>query len=80
MIFDKPKVADKFNKFVTAVASNLVKSLPAGTGKYCNDRVEKFDTSKGVSEDSFDLDPVCEEQVHKHLNNNNNNNNLFSIA
>ena len=52
-------------KIVTTVASNLVKSLPAGTGKYCIDQVEKFYTSKGVSEDSFELDPVCEEQVHK---------------
>ena len=68
IIFDKSKVADKFNKFVTTVPSNLVKSLPAGTGKYCIDQVEKFNTSKGVSEDSFELDPVCEEQVHKLLN------------
>ena len=42
-----------------------MKSLPAGTGKYCIDQVEKFYTSKGVSEDSFDLDPVFEEQAHK---------------
>ena len=44
-----------------------MKSLPAGTGKYGIDQVEKFYTSKGVSEDSFELDPVCEEQVHKLL-------------
>ena len=68
IIFDKPKVADKFNNLFTTVASNLVKSLPAGTGKYCIDQVEKFYTSKGVSEDSFELDPVCEEQVHTLLN------------
>ena len=61
-------VADKFNNFFTTVASNLVKSLPAGTGKYCIDQVKKFYTSKRVSEDSFELDPVCEEQVHKLLN------------
>ena len=68
IIFDKSKVADKFNNCFTTVASNLAKSLPAGTGKYCIDQVEKFYTSKGVSEDSFELDPVCEEQVHKLLN------------
>ena len=45
-----------------------MKSLPAGTGKYCIDRVEKYYTSKGVSDDSIDLDPVCEEQVRKLLN------------
>ena len=68
IIFDKSKVADKFNTCFTAVASNLVKSLSAGTGKYWVDGVEKFYTSKGVSKDSFDLDPVCEEQVHTLLN------------
>ena len=67
IIFDKPKVADKFNTCFTTVASNLVKSLPAGTGKYCIDQVEKFYISKGVSEDSFELYPVCEEQVRKLL-------------
>ena len=70
IFFDKSKVTDKFNNFLTTVASNLVKSLLVGrpTGKYCIDQVEKFYTSKGVSEDSFELDPVCEEQVHKLLN------------
>ena len=44
-----------------------MKSLPAGTGKYCIDQVEKFYISKGVSEDSFELYPVYEEQVRKLL-------------
>ena len=70
IFFDKSKVTDKYNNFLTTVASNLVKSLLVGrpTGKYCIDQVEKCYTSKGVSEDSFELDPVCEEQAHKLLN------------
>ena len=55
MCFDKLKVAEQFNKFVTTVASCLVNKLPHRTGTFGDDHVSSFYQRKGVIPNSFCL-------------------------
>ena len=67
IIFDKSKVAHQFNTFFTTVASNLVQKLSVATGRFGSLIVEQFYVDKGVSPNSFSLNPVTIDNVYKML-------------
>ena len=67
IIFDKYKVAHQFNTFFTTVASNLVQKLSVATGRFGSLIVKQFYVDKGVSPNSFSLNPVTIDNVCKML-------------
>lgn len=60
-------MARAFNDFFVTVASDLVKKLQKGTGRYGIKQVEQFYAKKGAVKDSFGLSKVKESDICKIL-------------
>ena len=61
--FDLKKVTAKFNSFFTTIASSLVENLPPTSGLYGKTYFNNYYRSLGVSQNTFGLLPVNNEQV-----------------
>ena len=61
--FDKAKVADHFNEYLTSIASKLVEKLPK-CDKYDQSQTDTFYQKMNICSDMFSLEEITEEQFN----------------